>query len=373
MTTMKIYNDNTLINVSNSLLRHYGVKPFHPSNNKVDEVIKNHQKIVVCLFDGMGQNIIQKHLKEESFIRSHYLTTVNSTLPPTTVAATNAFLSGRYPIETGWLSWAQYFHEYKRNVILFKNKDYNTGEVIKDPSQSIAEGYYHYDSILELIKKASPQTSVYNYKRFPISPIGPKSLREGKKKINQTLHKESDCFIYFYIDIPDRIMHTTGIDSKKTHHIIQKIERFMKIVANKNKDTLFIVLADHGHINVEYLDICEHKDLYDCLRLPLSFEKRTATFFIKPEKISEFPVLFNKYYGKWFELFDKQTALRIKLFGLGKPREEVLDSIGDYIVVAQDKYAIYASKEMKTMEYLKGHHSGGTKEERLVDVIAINR
>jgi predicted AlkP superfamily pyrophosphatase or phosphodiesterase len=86
---------------------------------------------VVMLFDGMGQNIVRLHLKDKDYIRSHYLCTINSTFPPTTTAATLGFLTGKYPIETGWMSWTQYFEEYKRNIILFKNVDYNTDEKLE--------------------------------------------------------------------------------------------------------------------------------------------------------------------------------------------------------------------------------------------------
>ena len=115
------YNDHNLITFSNSLLKHFGVKTFHQTEPEVDKILKGHKKVVVMLFDGMGQNIVRLHLKDKDYIRSHYLCTINSTFPPTTTAATLGFLTGKYPIETGWMSWTQYFEEYKRNIILFKN------------------------------------------------------------------------------------------------------------------------------------------------------------------------------------------------------------------------------------------------------------
>ena len=118
---MKIYNENSLVNLSNSILKHFGVETFHESIPEVDELLNGHKKVVAVLFDGMGQNIVRKHLKEDSFLRTHYVKTINSTYPPTTAAATTSFLTGKYPIETGWMSWSQYFEKYNRNLILFKN------------------------------------------------------------------------------------------------------------------------------------------------------------------------------------------------------------------------------------------------------------
>ena len=370
---MQVFNDNNLVSLSNSLLKHYKADTFHPTLKEIDEVLKGHKKIVLCLFDGMGRNIVRKHLKKDSFIRQHYFTTINSVFPPTTVAATNALLSGRYPIETGWLAWSQYFFEYQRNIVLFRNKDYNTNEIVKDNKDNIAQEYYHYESILELIKKASPNTEVLDMKKYPISPLGVKTLNQGKRRLNKYLRHSDDIFIYFYMDVPDYLMHEYGIDHHKVHKAMQKIDKFMKKVATKNQDTLFIVIADHGHINVTHMDICDHDDLYQCLRLPMSFEKRTATFFVKEDKKEEFKTLFNKYYGQYFELLTKEEALRIKLYGEGEHHPHILASIGDYLAISKSEYAIYAGKEMTNMTIHKGHHAGGTEDERLIDLSIYNK
>ena len=148
------YNDHNLITFSNSLLKHFGVKTFHQTEPEVDKILKGHKKVVVMLFDGMGQNIVRLHLKDKDYIRSHYLCTINSTFPPTTTAATLGFLTGKYPIETGWMSWTQYFEEYKRNIILFKNTDYNTEEKLEPAN--IAETLLPTKSILELVKENVP-------------------------------------------------------------------------------------------------------------------------------------------------------------------------------------------------------------------------
>ena len=66
---MKNYNKHNLVTFSNSLLKQFGVMPFHQTEEAVDTVLGNHQKVAVILFDGMGQNIIRRHLKYNSFIR----------------------------------------------------------------------------------------------------------------------------------------------------------------------------------------------------------------------------------------------------------------------------------------------------------------
>ena len=366
---MKVYNNNSLVNLSNSILKHFGAESFHESIPEIDSLLKGHKKVVAVLFDGMGQNIARKHLKENSFVRKHYVTTINSTFPPTTAAATTAFLTGKYPIETGWLGWTEYFKEYDRNVILFRNIDYNTGEEI--PGENIADKYFPTTKVFSLIEKIG--TRAFNISRYPIQEDGPKSLLiTGVNKLTKTLKENDSCFIYFYWDSPDREMHDTGIDSFSTHYQVKKAQRFMKKVVKKNPDTLFILLADHGHVNVKFLDICEHQDIYSLLAKKMTLEKRTPSFFVKEGKLEEFKELFNKYYGEHFELLTKQEALNINLFGEGEHVKGVEEVIGDYVAISHDEYGLLASKELSFLGAFKGHHAGGTKEERLIDISVFN-
>ena len=364
------YNKNNLVTFSNSLLKHFGVKPFHQTEEAVDKVLKGHKKVVVILFDGMGQNIVRMHLKEKSFIRQHYLCTINSTFPPTTTAATTAFLTGKYSIETGWMSWAQYFEKYNRNIILFRNRDYNTEEELTP--EHIAEHELPIEFITDLVKKDNPTLQTFNVKRFPVDPNGPKKLKELEKIINDKLSGVDSCLGYFYFDSPDCEMHQYGIDNWRIHLIVKKINRLVARLAKKNPDTLFFTFADHGHINVRYLDMNDHPDLYGLLKHPTSFEKRTPVFFIKDGKTEEFKELFNKYYGSHFLLMSKKEALEAQIFGEGDINPKAVEFLGDFVATSIDDCCLYASNEVKDFALFRGHHAGNTSEEMKIDISAYN-
>ena len=371
---MKVYNNNSLVNLSNSILKHFGAETFHKTIPEVDKLLKGHKKVVAVLFDGMGQNIVRMHLGEKSFIRSHYVTTINSTYPPTTAAATTAFLTGKYPIETGWLAWDEYFKDYDKNIILFRSIDFNTGESLVKPGEgNIAYRYFPITYIFELIEKGNNNARAFNISRYPVQPDGPKSLlHTGVAKLSKTLQENDECFIYFYWDSPDVEMHEYGIDSLHTKYQVHKAQWFIKKVARKNPDTVFIFLADHGHVNVKYFDICEREDIYSLLDKPLTLEKRTPSFFVKEGKQKEFAELFNKYYGEYFELLSKEQVLKMKLFGEGEPAPGVETTFGDFVAISTREYGMIASKELARLDIFKGHHAGGTVEERLIDISMFN-
>ena len=367
---MKNYNSHNLVTFSNSILKHFNVSPFHQTEEAVDKALEGHQKVALILFDGMGRNIVRKHLSKDSFIRKNYLCTVNSTFPPTTTAATTAFLTGKYPIETGWMSWAQYFGKYQKNIILFKNIDYNSEEIIEP--KHIADNELPIKTILELINENNEGVYAFDVRRYPIDEDGPKTLKTFEKSINKALKKVKKGVVYFYFDSPDREMHQYGINCKRINKYVNRINEMMERVCKQNKDTIFFSFADHGHINVKYLDICEHDDLYSLLRLPLSFEKRTPTFFVKDGQQEAFEILFKKYFGKHFILMSKEEALENQVFGEGATNEKIKSFIGDYVATSIDEYCLYASKEMKKMDFFKGHHAGNTQEEMLIDISAYN-
>ena len=371
---MEVFNENSLVNLSNSILKHFGCDTFHDSIKEVDELLKGHKKVVVVLFDGMGKNIVRKHLKEKSFLRKHYALTINSTYPPTTAAATTSFLTGKYPIETGWLAWDTYFKDYDRNIILFRSVDFNTGEtLIKENEQPIADKYLPTTKLFELIPNGKRGAKAYNISRFPIQNDGPKRLfKDGLSKLKEVLKSNEECFVYFYWDSPDREMHEHGINSVITHYQVKKAQRFIKKAVKQNPDTVFISIADHGHINVVFDDVCDHEDLYSLLSRPITLEKRTPSFFVNKENHKQFEELFNKYYGEHFELLTKEEVLSIKLFGDGTPMKGAEDYFGDFVAIAKDEHSLYASKELSFIDNFKGHHAGGTKEEREIDVSIFN-
>ena len=123
---------NCLVNIASSLKRHFNPKLEleYPSIELIDNLIKDKKKVVLILLDGMGVNILKGNLDEDSFLRSHMVGEATSIFPPTTVAATNALLTGVLPGENGWFGWQQYFKENNHHYVMFKDIDYFTEEAL---------------------------------------------------------------------------------------------------------------------------------------------------------------------------------------------------------------------------------------------------
>lgn len=368
------YNENTLVNFSNSILKKYHVDTFHESNKQIDELIKDKRKIVLVLFDGLGSYILSKHLNKDSFMLKNEFCKINSTFPPTTVAATNAFLSGKYPFENGWLGWSQYIKSENKVIDVFLNRISGTDNKLPlIDNMVINEKLNGYKDIFELIKEKNPLIKTFISKEYPCSLSGHRDINDAKKLLDDKL-KYDDVIGYIYFTSPDHELHSFGVDSLEAKNKILELQNFIEEVSNKHKDTLFITFADHGLIDCKYINIEEHKDLLDCLKHRFSIEGRSPCFEIKRGKKRLFKQLFNKYYGDKFYLYTKKEIYNKQLFGTGEENKYFSSSICDYIAFTYSEYTFYYKSEFKPEDKLLiAHHGGGSLEEQEITICAFNK
>ena len=369
---MEFYDKNyNLVTLSNSFLKYYGVPSFHNSIKELDELLEKnkYKKITVILFDGLGSYIQEKHLKDTDIIRKKKFLEITSVFPPTTVAATTAFLSGKYPIETGWLGWSQYFKQIDKTIDMFIGRDSFTGEILKENPSTI---YPPYENILSIISKHNK--NVYTGSIYPggIGNGKANNLNQFFSQIDSEMKKDREHFLYCYWTDPDSSIHEYGTNHPYVHNIIREINRMVAKLAKNNKDNLIVVIADHGLVDLSPMYLNEHKDLYELMIGDCSLDHRAGAFRVKEDKHDKFKTLFNKYYSDDFYLLSKDEVISSHLFGFGEKHIQFEDFIGNFIAISKkDKYICCPLKNDDGL--LKGGHSGGTKEETRINVSLLNK
>ncbi len=352
---------NSLVNITNSILKYYDVKSFHNSLAELDEILneKDYQNIVLMLYDGMGSNIMDKNLPLNSFFRSNKIKDINAVFPPTTTASTTSVLTGLYPNEHGWLGWDLYFKDIDKTVTMFKNTIKDTNEVAA--SFSLAHKYYPYNSIIELIASKVKAVSLY-----PFGENGYSDLNNMFTRIEELCKTNEKTFIYAYHDEPDYSMHEFGTKNIKIKELFKRIDSGTKKLCETLKNTLVIVIADHGHIDSEGITLSEYKDFIATLKRDISIEGRACNFFVKENQKEIFENLFQKYFGEYFKLYKKEEVINKKLFGIGVNHAKFSDALGDYLAVAtKNKYFRFKENSIN----FKSMHAGITEDEVLVPLI----
>jgi hypothetical protein len=360
----------SLVAVSNSILKRFNQPQFNDSLIDLDTILAQHKKVVFILLDGLGKSIIDLNVNKRKSIFTHNdIIGITSVYPPTTVAATNAFLSGRFPSETGWLGWTQYFAEDNRALNVFQNYDpWDNRQIL---GENIMSKRYGYQNVFSIVKANCPEVDVEEI--WPsFRPNGAKNIFSFTRKISRAIKNKEQSLVYAYWIEPDHTIHMDGVSGKKTKRVIRRIDFFLRNLTRHNKDTLFVLMADHGLTDVHFFDIQEHEDFFSTLKRPFALEPRTATFFVKDHHEEEFVRLFKKYYGQYFLLKSKSEVLQENIFGPKPMKKDIQDFLGEYVALATDKYGFYYSS-LKEKPFMKAHHAGLLSEEMDINLTLVNK
>lgn len=365
MKIVKPNYKNSIVNVSNSLLNYYGLNTKHIALNKLDlELEANPKHVTLILLDGLGVNVLRRHLKKEDALYKYMVSEISSVFPPTTVAATNAVLLGETPYETGYLGWVQYFEKENSNYTIFLDEDfYDSTRVF---SESLTNKYLYRPTIFDRIKE--------HRKDVNVQVLFPSSIVEGgastfcdvlDRNIEHLLGSEKTCS-YLYWTEPDSTLHYSGVESKDVKEVVENLNSdFENYLKRLPDESLVIVIADHGHINIEEVPFLEDENLVSTFERYPSIEPRCTNFFVKEGERSKFEIAFAKSYGSDYKLYSKDEFMKEGLIGFGE-KHPLLDSfIGDYIAVAIGNKMFKLNKD----KIFLSHHAGLTEDEIIVPLI----
>lgn len=365
------YN-KSLVALSNSFLKFYGVKTFHPSLPELDAKLnsKKYQNIVLLILDGMGINVINEHLDDNSLIKSHIAHQIYSVFPPTTTAATTAIHSGMSPLEHGWIAWMCYYKEYDRCIENFLNTDYYTGEQLTTPPP--CDDILKCRDIYSRIVEQNPELEFHKINPPFDSKDGVKSFNQMCKRIAKiTSANNKHKFIRAYWHDPDHTMHHFGVTSKEAKGVMKDIERNLNHLCSKLKDTLIVITADHGMVDTQNVTLNDYPDICDCFIRPPSLEARVVTFAIKDTHKVEFAKLFNKYFGTDFKLYTKAEFMASGLLGSGTPHPKVDDFIADFVAISTSAKSLHYILNDIDKTKLIGEHAGISEQEMKIPLIFI--
>ena len=358
----------SLLNISQSILKAYGLNTEYPSIVEIDRVLKDLPKhVMFILLDGLGVNILAQNLEVESSLRKNMIATLTSVFPPTTVAATTSFLSGKLPRTNGHIAWMQYDKQHDINTVVFRNEDYY------EPKHEVLKTNFPlqlaYKNIFSKISEARPDVEVEEL--WPDFRINGYTSFEGQvDRLIKISKAEGKTLTYCYWTNPDETIHRFGEASPTTKAVVEGLAaQYERLISNIEEDTAIFLFADHGLINVEPLDFVVTLEFRQLLRQRPSLEGRACTFFLKEGKDSEFLAYYQNHLAKYFLLLRGKDYFSSKLFGIGPDHPLLHTFVGDYVLIAIDKYYIRLIKER---DYI-GHHAGLTSGEMEIPLIFYKR
>ncbi len=355
--------EHSILQISGSLYKYYGIDRGHGSDPQLDEYLSRIQPrcIIAVLIDALGTSILNKHLEAGDFFRRYRLKDVSSVLPPTTTAATTAFLTGHSPAENGWLGWNQYFQEEQDHIILFRHSGIFSGRQYPD---GFAEERLPVDKIYDVL----------NEHGIPADSLWPGWSQHNpcmtyQDMLDQALAmSKENRFLYAYWDDLDTFLHEYGTEAggNMVHILNDQTEQF---AAKLPADTVLLVVADHSQIDVQNYALDLDEELCACMSREPALEQRITAFYVRKDMQDKFVRIFRKRFGDRFLLLSKAEVLSSRIFGPGVPSPRLEEFIGDYLSIALTPLSLNYRKP----DTIRGNHAGMVPEERYIPVILFNK
>ncbi len=364
MKLMEPDYNNSILNVSYTILDYYGHKTDKVLIPELKERLdKNYKHVFLMVLDGMGTNIIKKYLRHRDFLKKHMVKKITSVFPPTTVAATNAILTAKSPYENGYLGWTQYFRKEDVYDIVFMNEDYYDSQ--REIDINLRDKYLENETIFDMIKKSSPDVKIHSV--FPdFVEHGFKTFEDEVDEMIRISELDEKTFSYVYWTNPDGIEHQYGPFGRETKENLKTIsDKLNQLKEYLGEDSIVVIIADHGQINVKPVEFTKNTFLYDMLDKKPTIEPRCPAFYVKPEKKLDFRMMFRKMYETRYVLYQSNDFIESGLIGSGVKHPMLDDFLGDFVAIAiSDSYL-----KFKDTAIYKGHHAGLTKGEMEVPLI----
>ncbi len=321
------------------------------------ELQKGYKNVVYICLDGLGMYPITKNLGRDDFLRRHIVKKLLSTFPSTTTNATTSLTTDKLPLEHGWFGWSLHFENIGKNINIFLNTDSWTDEPVDVADSPLAHFPYFFDTAAntdyeintvfpKYVKVAHPERNNVFY-----------GIDEFFDTIKTLCAKDGKQFVYAYCPEPDHSMHEFGVTCEHSHKLIEKISESVRNLESC-ADTLFIVTADHGQIDVDgYVYLYKDEKLMDMLNIYPYMEPRAVAFSVKDGKKEEFAKYFTEKYKKDFKLFESEKLVKKGYFGNKGDKANLL---GDFVAVGT--YTHKQAVLTPTTTLFKGHHTGLTEE-----------
>lgn len=404
------YKTNCISNIPDLLQDIFEIQGKSPKL-MFEEIAENaccerNKKVILLVIDGFGFNQFLNYHKENQFLANltnkgevHPLTSV---FPSQTTNAMATLNTGLAPQEHGLFEYFIYLKNIGVvNALKFERLGYKRQNTLInegfDPSILLLKGETIHNTLKE--KGISSFTHINAANGFNAcsrlifrgSTIVPaKKTSDSIVRLRKNLEENKDKSAYFFVhlDTLDTIAHEYGPDSYEYYAELSSItyllnrELVQKIDHKTAKETLLLLTADHGGVNVNpkettYLNYIQKKDLnlqVDKNRkaiLPTG-SPREIFLHIKEKKLAETKTWLIQKIGNKAQIIETEKAAKNGLFGMGVASEGFFERTGNLLILPYGNETIwFENPEGRRLSYL-GQHGGLNKQEMLVPFAVAN-
>jgi hypothetical protein len=393
------YTGGSIVNLPSSICRWLGITPLAgmPLDESKLACGGQFQRVVLILVDSLGWRWLQRLPSLDSVCANAWqrlqaggqLTPITSIVPSTTAAALTSLWTGRTPFEHGVVGYEVFLKEYG----LIANMITQGAAAYPKDFNGLARAGFQPEAFLPVQTLgqhlSAQQTAVNVLQQQAITHSGlTRMLMQGARVIpyrtpsdlwvtlEETLEHETNrrSYTFAYWGDLDDLSHKFGPHDLRVAlefaSFCQGMARFVERLRQRSQgDTLLVLTADHGQISTPQNDLFEVRkfpNFTKCLSMLPSGENRFAYLFPRPGSEQQLEIAVQENWQDRFALISAQQLLEKGWLGSGSMHPQLLDRIGDRVLIPQDDAYLWWANQENT---LRGRHGGLTEDEMLVPLL----
>ena len=364
-----------------------------------------YDKMILFFVDAFGWRFFRQYAEIypflKTFLRHGTVSQMTSQFPSTTAAHVTCMHTGLNAGQSGVYEW-NYYEPLVDEVITPLLFTY-AGEKKRDSlkrSGIPAEAFFPTQTFYQKLQTRGITSYVFQHESYTPSTFSDivykgatvfsfKRLSEALSNLAELVLADTAPITYYflYFDKIDAICHTYGPKSRQFEETVDTFlrmmeELFYKKLSGKVGQTLLILTADHGQVEVDprrtfYLN--KHSSEIEQylqrnqggkLLVPAG-SARDMFLHVKEERIDEAVVLLQKHLADIAEVYYTEQLVAQHFFGSSEPSKEFLARVGNVVILPHQHETVWWYEEGKFDMHFKGHHGGLTPEEMEIPLLLL--
>lgn len=354
------------------------------------------QRVVLILMDSLALHRLQRWMGDGTapvwgrLAEQGLLAPLTSVVPSTTSAALTSLWTGRPVYEHGIVGYEMWMKEYGMIVNTIRQAPASFKGSANSLSQTgfQPDAYLTFPTIAEHLARFEIETHAFQH--FTIASSGLSQMIQRGAQIHPygtaadlwvavremlQSRRSRKSYTWVYWGNLDHQGHLHGPDSEyaaaEFGAFSQAFERFFlqPLAPDLRAGTLVVLAADHGMLATpqdEYYELRSHPGLARRLTMAPTGENRLMYLHVRPGQSEAVREYLQRNWHGHFHCVDAAYALESGLFGRGERHPDLMNRLGDVVVVTGDRMYLWWAGE----NVLLGRHGGLHAEEMLVPFLA---
>ncbi len=399
------YDGYSVANVAPTVLRHFGIGGVS-SPGLADEVVGRElagaRKLAIALVDALGYLTLTDVLNSgpvpgfSTMAERGRIVPITSVFPSTTAVALSSFHTSLPPAGHGVAGYRMYMPDkgYVANMIrLSPEADERFGRMLLNSGDARAllgvptvhrlltgAGVASYCMIHRSLAHSGLSEMLYDGATDVIPFVNASDLFIQVRTMLTSDPGRPSC-IWLYTDTMDTIQHKYGTRGEEPegeiHSLGYAIEReLLSPLEGRDVNAVFMLLADHGHIQVDEADVvplAAIDGLQHRLASPPTGTARSANFHVRDGNVQDVKAALESGLGGAAGVIETERALAAGLWGDGPRAAGLSGRIGDVLALMRGSATLFHAYRDDAMpsDLVGGRHGGLHEREMLVPFFAM--